>query len=214
MSEVGDQVAVNCPACSPTIETLHEVLTSNGDTTVRCLECQHVHRAKIETHPPTREVRTVVSQAGDSITTTIDVPDDAVFSVGQEFVVETDEAVFSVELTDIEGVDGARHDQLDIGDTATLWTRDIGNVAVPVTIHPPKRSERTSRSTTMHVPGDRMFEIGTEETIGDEPVSIFGILLRDDRGERKLNDPGERAIASDIDRLYVRSQRRVPREPW
>lgn len=215
MTEPGEQVATVCPACSPRVETVHEVLSNGGDPTVRCLECQHVHRATIVGDTETREVRTVVSQAGESVTTTIDVPGAATFEVGQEFVVETDDAVFSVELTDIEGVDGTRHDRLEVDRTATLWTRDIGNVAVPVTIHPSRRSDSSSRSTTLHVPGDREFEIGENEMVDEQPVRVFGILVRsDESGKRKLNDTGDSAMAREIERLYVRSQRRVPRDPW
>lgn len=215
MSEPGDRVAVPCPACSPEIAMEHEVLSGGHTATVRCRECMHVHTATVEDSTGSRTVRTVVSQDGDSLTSSIEVPDDAVFEVGQEFIVETDEAVYSVELTSIEGESGQRHDRLDVHETATLWTRDIGNVAIDVTIHPPSGSDASSRSTTLHTPGSRTFEVGEQLDIDGEPGRIHGIHLRDDDVDRrKLNRTGDTARAKDIDRLYVRSTRRVRRSAW
>ncbi|MFW6152890.1 MAG: HVO_0476 family zinc finger protein [Halobacteriota archaeon] len=215
MSDTGERVAVVCPACSPDRTTVHEVLSDGGEPTLRCLTCRHVHRGTVDPTPSTRPVRTIVSQGGESITTTVSLPRDDTLALGQEFVVETDEAVFSVEVTAIEARDGTRPDRLTVEETATLWTRDIGNVAVPVTIHPPERSDRASRSTTMHVPGDRTFEVGTNEEVDGEPTRVAGILLRDPEArQRKLNDRGDVAEARAIDRLYVRSRRRVSTSPW
>lgn len=215
MYEAGERVAVVCPACSRERTTVHEVLNDGSEPTLRCLECRHVHRASVDLEPSTTTVRTVVSQGGESVTTSVEAPIDAVFEVGQEFVAETDDAVFSVEVTAIESHTGGRHDSLAVDETATLWTRDIGNVAVPVTIHPPARSDRGSRSITMHVPGERTFEVGSDERVDGEPTRVAGILLREtDARPRKLNERGDAAEARAIDRLYVRSRRRVSTTPW
>lgn len=216
MAEPTRQVALSCPACSTVGQTPHDVLRTNGAATVRCRECEHVHTAQLDTNAGTRTVRTIVSQSGESRKTTIEVPNDAVFAIGQEFVVDTDDAVFSVEIRRIEGQDGADHERLPAEETATVWTRDIGNVAVDVTIHP-AGDEATSRSTVLHVPGDRSIEIGESLEIDGESVRITGIHLREGAaGEagRKLDERGETAPAKDVNRLYVQATDRPPRSGW
>ncbi|MFB6128411.1 MAG: HVO_0476 family zinc finger protein, partial [Halorhabdus sp.] len=44
MSESSQRVGLPCPACSPDLETVHEVLSTGGQATVRCTECDHVHK--------------------------------------------------------------------------------------------------------------------------------------------------------------------------
>lgn len=216
--EAGDQLAVTCPACSPDFETVHEVLSPGGQPTVRCRECGHVHTTTPTTETTKQPLRTIVSQDGDSVTATVDVPADALLEVGDRFVVDDEAAVYSVELTDIEDPDGRRHERLEAADIETLWTRDIGNVSVNVTIHPASGSQEDSRSATHAMPGDEGISVGDELTIDGEPVRITGLMLREnavgpDR-QRRLDEPGDRARAMDLDRIYARSQQRVRRDPW
>ncbi|MFW6448553.1 MAG: HVO_0476 family zinc finger protein [Halobacteriota archaeon] len=217
MSDAGDQVATACPACSPERETVHEVLAGGNRATVRCTACGHVHRVAVDAEPPKRDVRAVVSQAGESLVTSVAMPESAHLEVGDEFVVDAEEGTFAVEITSIEGTDGDRHDELTADAVETLWTRDVGNVAVDVTIHPPRNADDRSRSVTMWVAGDHTFEVGEGETIDGESVDIHGIILREPRdqgGGRKLDEPGAVARARDVHRLYARSSRHVPERPW
>lgn len=217
MTEAGDQVAVVCPACSPHQPTLHEALTNGAEPTVRCRECRHVHSARVESTAEEQAIRTIVSQGAESITATVELPADATAEVGQELVVETADAIYTVEVTSLEDDAGGRHDKLPIAETSTLWTRDVGNVAVDVTIHPPSNTTEGSRSTVLRVPGDDAFTIGEEATVDGEPVRVHGIHLRQPTeadGLRKLNQPGDTALARDIARLYVTSRRTVRRSPW
>lgn len=217
MSDPGDQVAATCPACSPNRDTAHEILSGGGTATVRCRACGHVRATSVGGKSTRRDVRTVISQDGESVSTTHPVPNGATLAVGDEFVVETDEASFAVEITSLEGPDGDRHERLPAGEVATIWTRDVGNVAVDVTVHPPEQADERSRSSTLLVPGDRAFEVGDEETVDGEPVRVHGILKRgatDGPEPRKLDRPGDRVPARDVARLYVRSLRHVPRSPW
>lgn len=218
MNEAGDQLAVTCPACSPDIEAVHEVLSGGGQPTVRCRDCGHVHTTSTGDVAPETSVRTIVSQDGESVTATVDIPTDALLEVGDRFVVDTDAAVYSVELTDIEGPDGRRQDRLTADDIETLWTRDIGNVAVDVTIHPADGSDEDSRSADHPMPGDGHLAVGEELTVDGEPVRVTGLLLREqsvpEGTDRRFDEPGDRAMAMDLDRVYARSQRRVRRDPW
>lgn len=217
MNEPGEQVAVTCPACSPARSTAHEILSGGGSATVRCRSCGHVHATALGGDTSTIDVRTVISQGGESLVASVAVPPDGTLAVGQEFVVESDEAAYAVEVTSVEGHDDERHDRLPADEVATVWTRDVGNVAVDVTVHPPERADERTRSSVLRVPGDQRFEVGAETTVEDEPVQVTGILRREsavEAGPRKLDHPGDRVAASDVARLYVRSQRHVPRSPW
>ena len=49
MSEVADRLALPCPSCSPEFDRAHEVLKERGQMyTVRCTECGHVHKERVE----------------------------------------------------------------------------------------------------------------------------------------------------------------------
>lgn len=218
MTEAGEQLAVTCPACSPDFETIHEVVSNGGQPTVQCRECGHVHSTTDPSPATPRSVRTIVSQDGDSIRTTVDIPPDAVLETGDRFVVETEEAVYSVELTSIEDGDGGRHETLEAERVETLWTRDIGNLSVNVTIHPQRGSGDESRSATVTVPGDEEITVGDSIDVSDTSVRVIGILLRDSAVEagrpRKLDETGDSAVAMDLDRVYARPTGRVRRDPW
>ena len=94
MSEQHERVAAVCPSCSPDAETVHEVLKPGGQATVRCTECSHVHKTTIERE---REVPldVVVSQDGESFPATVDAPAEEQIAVGEEFIVDTEEAILT-----------------------------------------------------------------------------------------------------------------------
>ena len=103
MSQPSERVAVTCPSCSPDVETVHEVLKPGGQTTVRCTECGHVHKTRIEAEN-TVEKDVVVSQDGESFSTIVEVPASESVTVGEEFIAETDEAIFVVRVTSLASV--------------------------------------------------------------------------------------------------------------
>lgn len=208
MTEAAERVAVRCPACAPDGETVHEVLDPGGRATVRCRDCGHVHKTSL---PDERTVAAsvVVSQSGDSVATRREFPADATVETGDEFVVETDEAVLVARVTDVELPGGRRAESAPAADVETVWTRGVGNVAVNVTVHPAEGSDESSRSETVRVPGDYEFAVDDEETFGDVSFAVETLLLRDDatgydRG--KLDAPGETALAKDLKRLYGRAE--------
>lgn len=218
MTEAGDQLAVVCPACSPEFETIHEVLSNGGQPTVRCQECDHVHSTSLPDTPEPRPIRTIVSQDGESVRTSVDIPPDAYLEAGERFVVETDEAVYSVEITSLEDTDGGRHDSLSAEHIETIWTRDIGNLSVNVTIHPQQGSGESSRSATVALPGDQELTVGEDLRVDGESVRVIGLLRRDaavtDEAVRKLDEPGDTAFAMDVERVYARSSYQGRRDPW
>ena len=96
MSETQDRRAVECPSCSPELETVHEVLSpGGGSVTVRCGECGHVHKVQ-PTSDPEVTLDVVVSQGGESTTANVTTPADETIAVGDEFLLETEEMLATV----------------------------------------------------------------------------------------------------------------------
>jgi uncharacterized Zn finger protein len=203
-----NRVAVACPSCSPGDETAHEVLHEHGHATVRCTECDHVHRTDLPSDP-TVERRVIVSQEGDSIEARVEFDPEEQLAVGDEFLVEAPDAILSASVTSLELVDGERADEAPVGDVNTVWTRAVGNVAVDLTLHPKDGRHDSTYSTEVRVPGDETFVVGQTQTYGDAEFTVEGIVLRDEierYGQRKLDYAGDQAPAKHINRVYARDE--------
>lgn len=215
MDETSQRVAVPCPACSPAQDTVHEVLKPGGQATIRCTECNHVHKAQLpKEHTFTRDV--VVSQDGDSFSASVDVPADETLAVGEEFLLETEEAIMTVRITSLE-LDQGRTEEAPAEDVRTIWTRAVGNVSVNVTAHPKSGEHDETRSFRLQVPGDYEFAVDETDEFGEEEFSIEGIYLRDDAtgyDHEKLDFGGDSAVAKDIKRLYVRDESTSAWSAW
>jgi len=211
----GERIGLPCPACSPDIETVHEILKPGGHVTVRCTACDHVHK---ETLPEdtTLQRDVVVSQEDESFTAQVDVPEGEALSVGEEFLLETEEAVVSARITSLETADG-RTEDAPVEDVETIWSRAVGNVAVNVTMHPKDGRHDETESFTLQVPGDYEFTVGETEQFGDEEFTVEGIYVRDDAhgyGHEKLDFDGDMVFAKDINRLYVRDESSTAWSAW
>ncbi|MFB6104666.1 MAG: HVO_0476 family zinc finger protein [Halobacteriaceae archaeon] len=205
--ETPDRVAVPCPACSPDRDAEHEVLAEGGGyATVQCRDCHHVHKTRVPgAEPVERDV--VISQDGESVTTTVEAPRAETLERGEEFVVETREAIFEVRITDLQVDAETRRNRASVEDVETIWTRAVDNVAVPTTINPADGELDESHSVKVHVPGDYEFTVGDREEHGDAAFVVTGINLRDDAtgyGFGSLDHDGDTAVAKDIARVYGR----------
>jgi uncharacterized Zn finger protein len=216
MTDVSKRVGTTCPSCSPSIPTEHEVLSEGGQYTVRCVECDHVHKTSIDDRTITREV--VVSQDGDSFSTSVEVPPEEPLEEGDEFVAESEMGVFTVRITSLELGEQQRTDAATAEDVETIWTRDVGNVTVPATIHPPEDAggRDETRSVDLHVPGSHEFVVGETQSLAEEEFAIQGIHVLDDAdgyGFDKLDHDGDMAFAKDVKRVLGRDQG-MARHPW
>jgi uncharacterized Zn finger protein len=215
MDDTTQRVAISCPACSPATETAHEVLSEGGDATVRCMECSHVHKEELTTEETVhRDV--IVSQDGESFSATVEVPAEETLSVGEEFLLETDEAVMTVRITSLE-LDQGRTENAEAGEIETIWTRAVGNVSVNVTAHPKSGAHDETRGIDLHVPGDYEFVVGEKDELSDEEFTVEGILIRDDAHgyeHEKLDYDGDTAVAKDVKRLYVRDESTTAWSAW
>jgi uncharacterized Zn finger protein len=207
MSE-SERVAATCPSCSPGLETVHEVLSPGGQVTVRCTECGHVHKTRIE-EEDTRPVDVVVSQDGESFTAVEEVPVEETLAVGEEFVLDAEEALLTVRITSLQVGDEQRTEEATAGDVATIWTRAVDNVAVNVTVHPTDGNRDESRNVKLRVPGDHEFVVGAEQSFADERFEIEGVHVREDAvgyDHEKLDVDGDAVFAKDAKRVYGRDE--------
>jgi uncharacterized Zn finger protein len=214
-SDTAERVGLVCPACSPDVETVHEVLADGGRATVRCTECGHVHKEELpEQRTVEREV--VVSQDGDSFSSTVEAPAAETVAVGEEFLLETEEAIMTVRITSVE-LDEGRAEEAAVEDARTLWTRAVGNVTVDATVHPKEGTHDETRSVSLHVPGDYEFVVGETDDLAGEEFTVEGIHLREDAvGYEfdKLDHDGDSALAKDINRVYARDESTSAWSAW
>jgi len=203
--DAGDRVAVTCPSCSPREETIHEVLKPGGDITVRCSECSHVHKTQIES-TPTVDKKVIVSQDGESFSTRLAAEPEETVEIGDEFIVDTPEAILQVRVTGIELLEADKRVEAAVMENVeTVWTRAVDNVGVNVTLHPKDGSRDDTRSLKVNVPGDYEFTVGDTEAFGDDEFTITGIFVRNDaEGYRfdKFSERGDMVYAKDIKRIY------------
>ena len=207
MSTPQDRIAVECPSCSPAEPTVHEVLKEgSGHHTVRCTECGHVHKVRIETETEI-ERDVVVSQDGESFSTSVDAPPEETIAVGEEFIVDSEEAIMLVRITGIEVGPEQRTEEAEIEDVDTIWTRAVDNVTVKVTVNPKEGTgdRESTRSFELQLPGDHEFVVGETESFGDEEFDVKAIQVRQDAPEYrhgKLDHEGDMVYAKDVKRLY------------
>jgi uncharacterized Zn finger protein len=215
MTETTERVALVCPACSPGTETVHEVLKPGGQATVRCTDCQHVHKEALP-EEETRPTDVVVSQDGESFTASADVPAGETVAVGEEFLLDTEAAIMTVRITSLELAEG-RTEEAPVEDVETIWTRAVGNVSVNATVHPKGGAHDETRSVELQVPGDYEFAVGEVDELSGEEFTVEGIYLREDaRGYDfdKLDHEGDAAVAKDVKRLYVRDETSTAWSAW
>jgi len=207
MTETAERVPLACPACSPDVETVHEVLSPGGQATVRCTECSHVHKEELP-EEQTRRTDVVVSQQGESFSAQAEVPVDETLATGEEFLLETPEAIMTVRITSLEVGEG-RQEEAVASEADTIWTRAVGNVSVGVTAHPKGGEHDETHSFDLQVPGDYEFVVGETEELGDEEFTVEGILVRDDAvgyDHEQMEFDGDTVEAKDVKRLYARDE--------
>lgn len=215
MSE-SERVAATCPSCSPGMETVHEVLSPGGQVTVRCTECGHVHKTRIE-EERREEVDVVVSQDGESFTAREAVPVEETLAVGEEFVLDAEEALMTVRITSLQLPEERRVEEATAGDVVTIWTRAVDNVAVNVTVHPTDGNRDASRNVKLHVPGDHEFVVGAEQEFGDEAFEVEGVHVTEDAvgyDHEKLDVDGDAVFAKDAKRVYGRDTTSTAWSAW
>ncbi|MFC7176732.1 HVO_0476 family zinc finger protein [Halosegnis marinus] len=209
------RVAVACPSCSPDAPTAHEVLKQADPATVRCGECGHIHKESLP-EEETVARRTVVSQDGDSFAVQYERDPGEQVEVGDEFLLDTPEALMQVRVTAIE-TDEGRRGRVPFEEVETLWTRAVENVVVDVTLHPKEGGREETRSLELRVPGDEQFMVDETAQYGDEKFTVEGLVIRDgvaDYDRKQFDYTGDSALAKDLKRVYARDETSSAWSAW
>jgi uncharacterized Zn finger protein len=185
-----------CPSCSPDEPTTHVILRKGG--LVKCEECGYIHAV----HVPKKKVirlRVIVSRHKDSTVQELDVNEDDIIRVGDEFVVEHEnDEVSGVRVQSIELKTKARPESAVAGEIETLWGRTIDEVIVKIAV----QKGAITESINYKIGGDVDFTVGDSLKLqGDEAV-ITSIKVRDG-GHFKRK--GQVVKAKNIKRIFSRS---------
>ncbi len=158
-----------------------------------------------------------MSHEGDSFSTYIEAPPNEPVQVGEEFIIDNDDVLLAVRITDLELGPEQRATEAAIEEVSTFWTRAVDNVYVNVTVHPADGKRHESKSIEIGVPGDYEFEVGSRESHGDISMEINGLVIRDDAIDypaTKLDHRGDTAPAKDIKRIYAKDTRSTAWSAW
>ena len=151
----GEEVgSANCPDCSKS--TGQEILrrTSRGDgndVLVRCVECDHVHTIVIRP-PKAVAVRATLSDGRDSESSTVEVDEDEVISVGDVF--EHGGSIW--EVTRIDGEASQPQEALVASEIRAMWAVRRDRVVVKLTL----TDGESSTSSTLECEPGRVFSCG------------------------------------------------------
>jgi uncharacterized Zn finger protein len=217
MSDTAERLALSCPSCAPSTQTVHEVLSATGDQyTVRCTDCDHTHKTRIEDER-TIDLEVIVSQDGESFGSRADVPAEETLAVGEEFVLDTPDALMTVRITSLELDEQKRREEATAEDVETIWTREVDNVPVNVTVHPRDGTHDDSRSIKVYVPGDFEFTVGETESFGENEFTIKTLAVRDDAvgyDHKTLDHEGDGLPAKDTKRVYAWDEETTAWSAW
>ncbi|MDD3042035.1 MAG: HVO_0476 family zinc finger protein [Methanosarcinaceae archaeon] len=196
------EIEVECPSCSPEEEVPHEVMKEGQSPVVRCIECGQVHAAIIK-NPKMLKVNVVVSKREQSFTCKTELDSEAVLYVGDEMIVDDYEAdiVYPVLITSFE-VGEKRTDFAKVEDISTIWARAIDEITIKFSV---QSGVEKTEVLQKKVSGDYEFEVGREETIGDDRVTITKIKIREG-GFRSMR--GDVVAAKYIKRIFAKKERR------
>lgn len=192
-----EQAVADCPACGE--RNPHQVLKTDGVATLKCGSCGHVHKKKTPSQR-TVERRIIVSQGDESFSTHTPIDARQELRVGDEFVLETEDGVYGVEITSLEVEqegDNARTETAPAKEVGTVWTRVIDNVTVPITLH---TGEGEAENHELQVPGDYSFEVGETEEINEQTCEITAFVTRS--GDR-FRLEGDDVAAKNAKRIYA-----------
>ena len=186
-------IEMKCPACGE--EDDQEVLSESHDLLVRCTRCGSVwHTPKIKIPEPVF-VKTIVSREGTSRNCRTEMlPDDTV-TVGDRFVAECGDDAMGVQVASIE-IGPRRVEKARASEISTLWTREIDEVLVRISIHDGWKTI----PLIMTCRGEDPFIVDEIYKTEGRTFRVSHIKLRDGAVLRK---EGWKTVASRIKRIYA-----------
>ncbi|MDY6930686.1 MAG: HVO_0476 family zinc finger protein [Halobacteriota archaeon] len=188
-------IYTECPTCSD--ENKHQVIKESQSTAlVKCDECGTIHQVEMDRKRPI-SVRIVVSVDDLSFKSKMEFHPEDLVSVGDEFIVESEDDASAVEVTSVELSSGKRVSSANAGEIETIWSRLTDFVVINVSLH----KNRRTKAIRIKAPGDYKFIVGESESVEFQDFEISSIKLRDGK---VLKTNGDDAAAKKIKRIYGR----------
>ncbi|OPY30393.1 MAG: hypothetical protein A4E28_00280 [Methanocella sp. PtaU1.Bin125] len=184
-----------CPSCSPDEPTTHVIIKEGG--LVKCEECGYVHAVPVQ-KKKTIKLRVIVSRQQESSVQEIEMDEDEVIHVGDEFVVEKDDEVSGVKVQSIELKTKGRPEEAVAKDIDAIWARTIDEVIVKIAV----QKGAITESINHKVSGDYEFTVGDTIKLQGYEAVITSIKEREGRHNKRA---GQVSKAKDIKRIYSRS---------
>ncbi len=181
-----------CPSCGEDAD--QEILSESRDLLIKCSLCGHVWHTEKQKIPKPVFVKAIVSREGESRICQVEFFPDDVCAVGDRLVAECGEDVAGVEVASIES-GPKRVEKALASEITALWTREIEDVVVRVSIHDGWKTN----PVTISCDGETPFIVGEVYQAGKKRFKIAHIKLRDGAVLRK---EGWKSVASRIKRIY------------
>jgi uncharacterized Zn finger protein len=184
-----------CDTCDE--NTKHELIRP-AKHLYRCTEC-----GSFSQRLPGKDVslRAIISSGAHSEVGSLKLKEYDVVEAGDELIVDTQQGFRLGEVTSIELKDGKRGEFSKVKDIATVWLRDVGEVAVRISLH--KRAITTPY--IFKAPGETEFAISEKIEIDNASYKITRIKLNNGK---LLEKDGEKAKAKEIRRIYALFERK------
>jgi len=199
---MNQEVEIECPTCSKLINVKHNVIASGRTPIVKCTLCGTTRKLEARRRSNEIKIKVVMSKYDKSYLRWLDAKPYELLSIGDEFIVENEEAnvvrVNAIELTSDVRVESAKAESIK-----TLWVQAIDNVIVKIAIH----AGTLTQSLKVPCSGDKEFTIGSTEKFGKitRIKLVHGTVLK---------NIGESAKANTIKRIYVRSSMKKPQHKY
>ncbi len=184
-----------CPSCSPDEPTTHIIIKEGG--LVKCEECGYVHAVPAKKKKIIK-LRVIVSRQQESSVQEIELSEDDVIHVGDEYVVEHDDEVSGVKIQSIELKTKGRPEEAVAKDVDALWARAIDDVIVKIAV----QKGAITESINHKVNGDFEFTVGNNINLPGYEAVITSIKEREGKHNKRK---GQVSKAKDIKRIFSRS---------
>jgi uncharacterized Zn finger protein len=194
-----EEVEIECPTCSKLIGVKHRVIVPGQTFIVKCNLCGTVRKVEAQKRTSQVKIKVVMSRYDKSYIRWLDAKPGEFLSVGEELIVENEEAN-AVRVSVIELKDDVRVDSAAVSNIRTLWVKAIDEVVVKIAIH----MGTLTRSLKIPCSGDKEFSVGAVEKFG----RITRIKVLDGS---VLKTVGQSAKAHNIKRIYAKSPTKRPR---
>jgi len=197
MKDVPDEIYFECPDCDDI--TTHDVLKgrmgkNSLDATIKCQDCSLIRTTTIQ-FPKDIEVKVVISDGAESVSTSMILEDDDLLKVGDEF--HMDDGLL-VKISAIELPQGKRVKIARATEIKAVWAISFDTIDVKVSIN----DDRKTYSKTVPSSPDDEFTVGTILSFDDMDCMVHSIKI-----EGRMLRRGS-AEARNIIRIYGKFRKR------